>query len=305
MTMASAGQPRQFGRPAGSGGNTAVTGAGGPRRADTRLVVCRNPLRLAFSAAPWVAAGYLASYLVVSVALFGVAIAAVTATAALAITLAGIPLLVAAACAVRGCANVERGVLRLAYAQPVRGGYRRVLQPGIMAQVRTRWRDPATWRDLVCLTGLWAPLFALGTIVLSTWLVIIAGMTLPLWYWAPTGGAGIGYVTNNTGLTGARLHGMAIGYFPHGPRGPGAVGLYVDNLPRALLAAAGSAVLFLIFNYVLVLAARAHATVCRSLLRAPADPLAAAREVLSSPGPLGPLHDQHDQHDQHGTVVTG
>ena len=48
-------------------------------------------------------------------------------------------------------------------------------------------------------------------------------------------------------------------------------------------------VLFLIFNYVLVITARAHAAVARSVLRAPTDPLAEAKNVLAGPGPLGPL----------------
>ena len=66
----------------------------------------------------------------------------------------------------------------------------------------------------------------------------------------------------------------------------------MDSLPRALLAAAVFLVLFLIFNYALVATARAHASVARALLRAPADPLAPAKEVLAGPGPLGPLHDR-------------
>jgi len=44
------------------------------------------------------------------------------------------------------------------------------------------------------------------------------------------------------------------------------------------------------FNYVLVLTARAHAWIASSVLRAPSDPLAPAKEVLARPGPLGPLH---------------
>lgn len=286
MTMAAVGQPGQFGRPGEADGTTTLSGPGGRGRPASRLTLRPNPLRLAVSAAPWTAAGYLASYLVVSLALFCVAITAVTATAALAITLAGIPLLVGAAGVVRGCANVERDLLRQVFSQPVRGGYRPVTTPGIMAQVRTRWRDPATWRDLVLLIGLWPPLFVLDTIVLSWWLVILAGVTLPLWYWAPAGNVDLGYVN----LNGPASHGVPVGYFPHGPRGPGAVGLYVDTLPKALLAAVAFLVLFFIFNYALVATARVHAGVSRSLLRAPADPLAAAMAVLASPGPLGPLN---------------
>ncbi len=67
------------------------------------------------------------------------------------------------------------------------------------------------------------------------------------------------------------------------------MGLYVDSFPKALLAAAGFLVLFLIFSYVLVATARAHAAVARALLGPPADPLAGAKDVLAGPGPLGPL----------------
>jgi hypothetical protein len=114
--------------------------------------------------------------------------------------------------------------------------------------------------------------------VLSVWLTFLAGITLPVWYWAP-------WQT----IHGVRYHGYQLGYFPHGPNGPGGVGLYVDTLPKALLAAAVFAVLFLLFNYVAVLTARAHAAVARSLLHAPTDPLAEAKEVLAGPGPLGAL----------------
>jgi hypothetical protein len=84
-------------------------------------------------------------------------------------------------------------------------------------------------------------------------------------------------------------HGVPIGYFPHGATGAGAIGLFVDSLPRALLAAAIFAVLFALFSYVLVATVRMHARVARSMLRPPADPLADARDVLTGPGPLGTL----------------
>ena len=85
------------------------------------------------------------------------------------------------------------------------------------------------------------------------------------------------------------MHGVAFGYFPHGPYGHGAVGVFIGTLPSALVAAAVCLVLFLLFNYVLVATARAHALVARGLLSAPADPLDEVREVLDQPGPLGAL----------------
>jgi Putative sensor len=251
------------------------------------LRLYRNPLRLAVSASPWRAAWYLAVYVFVTGwLLFAVALTTTVTAAGLAITLAGIPLLVAAAGVLRGCAEVERVRLRRVLGTPTPGGYQPVTG-SIVARLKTRWRDTATWHDVAYLVGLWLPLFILDTLVFAVWLTFLAGITLPAWYWAPHGNAGIGYTSNTT------VHGVTLGYFPHGPNGRGGVGLYVDTLPKALLAAAGFLVLFLIFNYVLVITARAHATVARSVLRAPADPLAEAKDVLAGPGPLGPL--QHSQ----------
>jgi hypothetical protein len=250
-----------------------------------RLRLYRNPLRLVASGSPWCAAAFLAGYVFVAGwLLFAIAVTATVTSVAFMITLAGIPLLVASAVVLRGCASAERVRLRPVLAGPVRGGYRPVTRPGIMGQVRTRWRDAATWRDLVYLIGLWPPLFALDTAVLTVWITLLAGVTLPAWYWAPRGNVGVGYVN------GAPVHGVTLGYFPNGPHGAGGWGLYVDTLPKALLAAAVFLVAFLLFNYVLVLTARAHARIASALLRAPADPLAPAKEVLSRPGPLGPLH---------------
>jgi len=267
---ATAGRRPGTGRAAANGADT-----GG----DTRLPLYRNPLRLLVSAGPWHAARYLAGYVfAVGWVLFAAGFTAAVTAAAFSITLVGIPLLIAAADVLRWCAGVERARLRQVLTAPVSGGYRSFAGAGLIAGAKGRWRDPATWRDAAYLIGLWVPLFTLDTAVLAIWLTFLAGITLPAWYWAP-------WQT----IHGVRYHGYQLGYFPHGPNGPGGVGLYVDTLPKALLAAAVFAILFLLFNYVVVLTARAHAAVARSLLRAPIDPLAEAKEVLAGPGPLGPL----------------
>ena len=78
----------------------------------------------------------------------------------------------------------------------------------------------------------------------------------------------------------------------------------MDTLPKALLAAAGFLVLFLLANYLLVIVARAHARIALALLSAPADPLAEAREVLTQPGPLGRLHPERQHADRLRTEVS-
>jgi hypothetical protein len=264
---------------------------GGPAcRADacgTKLLLYRNPLRLLVSAGLWRAVCYLAGYVfAIGWVLFTASFTAAVTGAVFAITLAGIPLLIAAAEVLRWCADVERGRLRRVLTAPVNGGYRSATGTGLIARARACWRDPATWRDTAYLIGLWGPLFILDTAVLTVSLTFLALVTVPVWYWAPRGNVGLGYTSATT------IHGVALGYFPHGPTGPGGVGLYVDTLPRALLAAAIFAVAFLLFNYVVVLTARAHAAVASSALRAPTDPLAEAKEVLAGPGPLGPLQNK-------------
>jgi hypothetical protein len=256
----------------------------GSRQGDSRLTLRHNPLALVFSASLWRSAGYLGSDLIVGSGLFAVALGTGILAAVLGFTVVAVPLLMAAAEVIRGCATVERGMLRQVFTEPVHTDYPAPGGDGLWKQARARWGEATTWRDLAWLVGMWPALLALSLGVLAIWATFLGGITLPLWY---------SHVTNfSLGVGDSTLHGapgVMIGYFPHGARGPGSQGFYVDSLHNALLAAAGSAVLFLLFNYVLVATARLHAHVARALLRPPADPLAPARAVLAGPGPLGPL----------------
>jgi hypothetical protein len=239
------------------------------------LSLRRDPIRLVASRGLWASIWYLLAYQVVGWALFAVVFTAVTAAICLGVTLVGLPLLIVVAVVIRGCANVERARLRTVLGAPVAGGYREVPGHGIMAQVRVRWRDPATWRDIAYLLGMFVPLVTLDFTVLTIWLVFLAGITLPAWYWLP-------WQT----IHGKTFHGYELGVFPNGPHASPGYGFYIDTLPRALIAAAIFLVLFLLFNYVVVATARAHAAIARGLLRPPTDPLAEAKELLRRPGPL-------------------
>jgi Putative sensor len=250
--------------------------------ADSRLPLRGNPVTLLLSASPWRAAGYLLCYLLVSGLLFAVVVAASVMTAALAATVALAPLMVASAALIRGCAAVERAMLRQLLRRPVRGSYPPPAEGGLWRRARGAWSS-AIWRDLGYLAGLWVPLYVLDAVVFAIWAYLLAGVTLPLWY---------RHVVNvcfgNCGA--ARVPGLQFGSFPAGPHGAGASGLWVyPSIGPALLIALGSLVAFLLFNYVLVLTARLHGTVARAMLRGPSDPLGPAKSVLAEPGPLGPL----------------
>jgi len=252
--------------------------------ATDRLRLRANPVRLVFSASPWRAAGYLLSYLIVSGLLFSVALAATTVTAALAITVALAPLLIAAAAVVRSCAEVGRAMLGQVTRPPAcRSGYPSLTGKGLWRRARLIWASGATWRDMAYLVGLWIPLYALAAVVVAVWLWLLAGITLPLWYRhvadVCVGDCGSG-----------NAPGVLIGNYPNGPHGAGASGLWIyPSLGPALLLALGCLVAFLLFNYVLIAAARLHARVSWALLRGQPDPLESARAVLAKPGPLGPL----------------
>ncbi len=252
------------------------------QRDDCLLTLRRNPVGLLVSVSLWRSAGYLLGYLLVGGVLFAVALTSITAVIAASITVVAVPLLIAAAYAIRGCAELERARLRLAFAEPVRGYYRPADRRGLWRQAMARWGEGSTWRDLTYVIGLWPVLFTLDTVVLSVWLAFLAGITLPLWY-SHARDICVGVCTAQN------VPGALFGYFPHGPHGSGHHGLYAGSLPSALLAAALCAFLFLLFNYVLIAAARLQATVARAILRRSFDPLAPARAVLAGPRPLGPL----------------
>jgi Putative sensor len=262
---------------------TSVLPSARPESPDDRLRLRVTPVRLLFSASPWIAAGYLLTYLLVSGVLFSVVVTAMALTAVLAITLALVPVLIATAAVIRGCAQVERSMLGQVFREPVRGRYPAPAGPGLRRRARLAWTSGATWRDIGYLAGLWVPLYALDAIVVTVWATALAGITLPLWYRHAAdvciGDCGTGHVP-----------GVMIGHFPNGPHGAHASGLWIYNsVGPALLVAAACLILFLLFNYVLVAAARLHAHVARAVLRGTSDPLEPARAVLAEPGPLGPL----------------
>ncbi len=244
------------------------------------LPLYRNPLRQLVSASTRRATWYLLAYLVVGWVLFSIVFTAAAVTLTLMVTLAGLPLLIVTAALIRGCANAERWRLRPIAGEQLTGGYRDTTVRGLLAKIRAAWTDPATWRNLAYLFGLFPFLWALDLAALMIWLTFVGLVTLPAWYWA----------VSSTYPSGT-YHGVQFGYFPNGPHRHGAAGIFVDTPAKAIGVALVFAVLSLLFQYVIVLTARMHARVAYSLLRAPDDPLAAAKGVLGRPGPLGPLRN--------------
>lgn len=216
-------------------------------------------IRLPLSAAPWLAAGYLASYPLVGGALFAVATAAVLGGVVLSQFTVTVPLIIGSVWMIRSCAQVERGRATLVD-RPIPYRYSEVTEPGLPGHLKTRCTDPAIARDCAYLILLFPPLLIMDLFALVVWLVSLGCVALPLWYWA-------------VDVSG-------------GPAGPHGALSWVHTLPGALVLALVALVLLPFAARLLMATARLHLTVAQAVLRPPRDPLAQVKDVLDSPGPL-------------------
>ncbi|MGW0846859.1 sensor domain-containing protein [Streptomyces sp. NPDC002787] len=225
-----------------------------PHPAAPRSLAGLRPLPLLRSSEPWRATAYLAGYVLLGPVLFAFCLATLVVATALNITLLGLPLLIGAAAVLRGCAHIERMRAGLVGA-PVPADYRTVEPAGILAAVKARWSDPATLRDALYLVALFVPLLLLDAVALLLWLTSLALVVFPAWYWTVPDGSALGL-------------------------------LRVDDLPLAFLVAVAACAITLPTVCAVAGAARLHAAVAHKLLGPRTDPLAAAKRLLSEPGPL-------------------
>jgi hypothetical protein len=236
----------------------------------------RNPLRMPFTAGVWAAAWYLFSYLVVGVIMFCVIVTAAATSAGLVVVWAGLPMLIGTAYFIRGCAGFERRRARvvvpegLAPLEPVASA------EGFFAILKAQWKDQTTLRGLAHFVFLFVPLFVLSSFVFFLWIGLLGMVSLPIWY---------RYIPQ-TFDNGTKAHGMAWGNFPNGPHSSGGWGFWIGSNGAAIVAALVGLVLFLAWNYVLVATARLHVASVRAMISDFRDPLAAAKRVLDTPGPL-------------------
>ena len=143
--------------------------------------VTRPLVRLARQAG--IDAGYLLVGLPLGVATFTIAVTGLSLAAGLAITLIGIPVLVATLFAMRGIAHLERrraGALLGERVTDVERSWRG--RPWQTTKAATT--DPAAWRDAAW-SLLLLPVGTAGfTVAVTLWSTALGFVTSPLWYWA-------------------------------------------------------------------------------------------------------------------------
>jgi signal transduction histidine kinase len=116
----------------------------------------------------------------------------------LAVTLIGIPILIASVYAWGWLAEIERRTIGALTGNHIASPYRPLPDHGWWERLRARLADPATWKDLTFLF-LQFPFGLLSFIVATTVLsVAVASLTLPLWYWAIPDGVQMGVTEVDT-----------------------------------------------------------------------------------------------------------
>src|SRR5918992_183590 len=116
----------------------------------------------------------------------------------LAVTLIGIPILIASVYAWGWLAEIERRTIGALTGNHIASPYRPLPEGGWWVRLRARLADPATWKDLTFLFlqfpfGLLS--FILATVVLG---VAVGTLTLPFWYWAIPDGVEMGIAQVDT-----------------------------------------------------------------------------------------------------------
>ena len=152
----------------------------------TEISFDRAPGRLAPIPRPAVMAAdfaYLVLGLPLGIATFTIVVTGLTLGAGLAITLAGLPILLLTLLAVRAFAALERWRAGWVLGNPIEGR-ERPLSGSLWERIRAILSDPASWRDT-----LWSlvllPLGIAGfTLAVSLWATALGFLTSPAWYWA-------------------------------------------------------------------------------------------------------------------------
>ena len=147
-----------------------------------RLPFFRNPLRMFFSAEPWLALVFMFASFALGVAWFTVLVTLISTGFGMAITLVGIPILIGTLFLWMYGAKFERLRVRLLLGVPIPDPYAPVPQEGnLWDKLKARLVDRFIWQDLLYLFLLF-PIgiaqFVVGVTVIAT---VGASLTAPIW----------------------------------------------------------------------------------------------------------------------------
>ena len=119
-----------------------------------------------------------------SIAAFTILVTGVSVTASLLVLVFGVFVWVGFVRIVRWATRVDRGLAGWLRHERVPAVYRRPAAPGFVPLLRTVSSDPQTWRDMGWLGVTSIVGFTLGFAVIAAAGVVLAYLSMPIWYWA-------------------------------------------------------------------------------------------------------------------------
>jgi signal transduction histidine kinase len=140
-------------------------------------------LTRAFRRETWRELWYLTAGLGTSAAAFTLVVAGATVGGILALTIVGLPVLLAIAHAFRRLADLERRRIAWLLRRPIEGLYR-PWSGRLLARTRRAWSDPQVWKDFGWHVVNSVLGFGFGVAALSLWASVGWLLTLPLYWWA-------------------------------------------------------------------------------------------------------------------------
>jgi hypothetical protein len=173
---------------------------------------------------------YAGAVFVWSIVAFNVLVIGVSLTASLLVLIVGVFVWVGFAYIVRWTTWVDRRLAGWQRHERIRVVYRRPDTRGFVPLLKAVSSDPQTWRDLGWLAVTSIAGFTVGLAALAAAGVIVAYLSMPLWYWAISDPGGQ-YGLTNLGLSTVDTLGEAVA----------AMGIGLVLAPLALMLARGSA----------------------------------------------------------------
>jgi uncharacterized membrane protein YdfJ with MMPL/SSD domain len=128
--------------------------------------------------------GYAGAVFLWSIVAFTILVAGVSVTASLLVVVIGVFVWVGFAYIVRWTTWVDRRLAGWQRKERVRAVYRRPAARGFLPLLKTVSSDPQTWRDLAWLGLTSIAGFALGLAAITAAGIVLAYVSMPIWYWA-------------------------------------------------------------------------------------------------------------------------
>ena len=139
---------------------------------------------------------YAGAVFIWSIAAFTILVTGVSVTVSLLVLIVGVFVWIGFAYVLRWTTWVDRRLAGWRPHEPIRVVYRRPPARGLMPRLKTITTDPQTWKDMAWLALTSIAGFTLGLAAIAAAGIVLAYLSMPIWYWAISGPQDLQGLTN-------------------------------------------------------------------------------------------------------------